>query len=64
MTPDTVSLPEAARRLGISPRSAQRLAKRDGQLCEGVPVLRFGSSLRVSVHQLDKLLGVEERRAS
>lgn len=61
---DTLSLPEAAARLGISPRHAERLAKRDGQLCEGLPVLRFGTSQRVSRSQLDRVLGVAERAAS
>jgi hypothetical protein len=56
--PDTLSLPQAAERLGISVRQARNLAK-TGQLCEGLPVIRFGERYRVSVHQLEQVLGLK-----
>ena len=56
---DTLSLPEAAARLGISKAHAYRLAKRDGRLCEGIVVVRFGSVLRVSRAQVERVLGLE-----
>lgn len=59
MSADTLSLPEAARRFGISERTARNLAK-TGQLCEGVPVLRLGSRLVVSKAQVDRVLGMQE----
>lgn len=61
---DTLSIEKAARRLGISRGHAYRLAKEQGQLCDGLPVHRFGSTLKVSRLQLDQLLGAGEAKAS
>lgn len=63
MTPATLSVAEAAERLGIGLTLAYRLA-REGELAPGIPVLKFGRTMRVPSRPLDRLLGVEEERAS
>jgi transposase len=52
----TISITEAARRLGISRGVAYKVAKRDGELARGLPVLMIAGQQRVSVMQLEKLL--------
>lgn len=61
MTARFVSLEEAAEVLGIGRSTAYRLAKRGEFPVAVVPV---GSKLKVSSYLLDRLLGIEEERAS
>ena len=60
MAADTVNLSDAARRLGISPSMAYRLARAGNNLTPGVRILRFGTAgrpvYRVSIAQLDAVL--------
>lgn len=62
--PRTVSLLDAARALGIGPGVAYRLARRDGQLCAGLPVVRVGERWRVAVAALDRVLDPPTDRAA
>lgn len=58
--PETVSVEAAARRLGLSRSLAYELA-RTGELCRGVPVLRFGArKLVVPRRAIDAALGVAD----
>jgi excisionase family DNA binding protein len=57
---ETLSVEEAARRLGIGRSLAYELARRDEL---GVPVVRLGRRFIVPRRPLDRLLGVEERAA-
>jgi len=57
MDRDTVSVTEAGYRLGIGRTTAYALARR-GSIA-GVPVIRIGRKLRVSVPALERLLGAE-----
>lgn len=65
---DTVSLVVAARRLGIGKSLAYTLAREDGQLTEGVKVLRFGTSsrpvFRVPVAQIDAVVAAQTTEAA
>jgi excisionase family DNA binding protein len=56
LKPETVSVEQAARLLGISRRSAYRYAK-SGEL----PVVRIGGRILVPVHRLAALLNGDER---
>jgi hypothetical protein len=49
----------AAGRLGISLSKAYELAREEGQLLEGVPVLRFGRKMSVPVRAIDRVLMVD-----
>lgn len=53
---DSLSLPEVARRLGVSHQTIWRAYKRDGEVLPGVRVFTVGSRLRVSGVQLDEYL--------
>lgn len=53
MKPETVSVPEAADRLGISRKTAYKLVKDDDFPAK---CIRVGSKLRVVVADLDRLL--------
>ncbi len=57
MTPSTLSVQEAADMLGISGRTAYRLAETRGELVPGVPVFRVASLWKVSKHQLEAFIG-------
>lgn len=59
-TCDTVSVQEAAERLGIGLTLAYRLA-RDGELTPGLKVLKFGRTMRVPRVPLEKLLAGEAK---
>lgn len=50
--PDLISIPEAARRLGLCPETLYRLS-RSGQF---VPAVKIGKSWRVSVPRLERFL--------
>jgi len=56
----TVSASEAAAILGIARSTAHNLYTRTGQLCDGVPVLRFGRRAVVSTCHLRAVLGLPE----
>ncbi len=56
----TVSASQAAAILGIAPSTAHNIYTRTGQLCDGVPVLRFGRRAVVSTHHLRVVLGLPE----
>jgi hypothetical protein len=56
---DSLSLPEVARRLGVSHQTIWRAYKRDGEVLPGVRVFTVGSRLRVSRIQLDEFLHVD-----
>jgi excisionase family DNA binding protein len=51
--PDTLSVPEAGRRLGLGKNASYEAARR-GEL----PTLRFGRKLRVPRAALEKMLGI------
>lgn len=57
MKPETISIQEAADRLGISRKTAYKLAREDDFPAK---CIRVGSKLRVVVADLDRLLGVAE----
>jgi len=56
----SVSLTEASRLLGISVALAGKLAKEQNQLCEGVPIMRFGRRIVVSARDIRAVLGWPE----
>ncbi len=56
MTPDTLSLPQVAKRLGVSHQTVWRAAKAKGEVLPGVKVFTIGSMLRVSTIQLEEFL--------
>jgi len=51
--PDLITVPAAARRLGVSPNTIYRLAASDAA---PTWVLRIGKSIRVSVPRLERFL--------
>lgn len=53
----TISVPEAARKLGISPASAYVAAQKDE-----IPVIRIGGRILVLKNQLDRMLNGGETR--
>lgn len=55
--PSTVSLPEAARMLGVSKSTAYDTAKATGELTPGVPVIKVGSRYVISMAHLRQTLG-------
>jgi hypothetical protein len=56
---ETVSVEVAAARLGLSRSKAYELAREEGRLHEGVPVLRFGRKMSVPVRAIDRVLMVD-----
>jgi hypothetical protein len=60
----TVSASQAAAILGIARSTAHNLYTRTGQLCDGVPVLRFGRRAVVSTRHLRAVLGIPDPIAS
>jgi excisionase family DNA binding protein len=52
MTPDLLTVPETARRLGLHPDSLYRLI-REGQF---PPAVNIGRSIRISVSKLERYL--------
>ena len=58
-TPETVSVEIAAARLGLSRSKAYELAREQGFLYRGVPVLRFGRKMAVPTRALDRVLLAE-----
>jgi hypothetical protein len=57
--PLTVSLPTAARVLGVGKWGAYDQAREKGELTEGVPVIKVGGRYRVVVAKLEAAMGVE-----
>ena len=57
---ETVSVEVAAARLGLSRSKVYELARQDGALGVGVPVLRFGRKMAVPVRAVDRALMVNE----
>jgi len=60
----TTSVEEAARALGVGRTTAYLLAREQGRLCDGVPVLRVGSRLVVPLVPLLRALGIEQPEAT
>jgi excisionase family DNA binding protein len=58
--PDLISIPEAARRVGVHSDTLYRLC-RTGQF---PPAIQIGSRWRVSVPRLERFLHVDEREGS
>lgn len=56
MIADTLSIPEAAKRLGVSHQTLWRQAKATGEVLPGVKVFKIGSRNRVSRIQVDEFL--------
>ncbi len=59
----TVTIPEAARLLGIGRNLAYEIANREGELA-GVPVIRVGRRLLVPQARLLAVLGLQQGRKS
>jgi excisionase family DNA binding protein len=57
---DLISIPEAARRVGLHPDTLYRLA-RSGQF---PPAIQIGSRWRVSIPRLERFLHADEELAS
>lgn len=58
--PLTLDLRTAAAAMGMSLRTAYRVAVPDGELCAGVPILRVGGRYRVPTEPLRRTLGMTE----
>lgn len=56
---ETCTIEDAAARLGISRSKAYELARTEGSLGNGIPILRFGRKMAVPVPALDRALGYE-----
>ena len=57
MKPRTVDLLQAAEVIGMGQRLAYTNAQTHDYLVPGVPVIRIGRKVRVSVHHLEELVG-------
>jgi hypothetical protein len=55
----TVTVPEAARLLGIGRNLAYEIASRDGEIA-GVPVIRVGRRLLIPLARLLEVLGLDD----
>jgi len=64
MTAKTCSVEEAARLLGVGRTLGYSLAREQGRLADGVPVLRVGSRLVVPTAPLLRALGIEQPEAT
>ena len=53
---DVITIPQAARRLGVSEETLRRLAREEGGRTKPAYVLQIGSSYRVSVPLLERYL--------
>jgi excisionase family DNA binding protein len=56
--PAFLTLPQAAQRLGVSPRTARRLIAD-----EGVPAVKLRGTLRIPWRSLDEWIALQERRS-
>lgn len=61
MTP-TITVPEAARLLGVARNVAYRLAATEGELA-GIPVIRIGRRLVMPRAPLLSLLGIQSKES-
>jgi excisionase family DNA binding protein len=57
----TLTIPEAAKLLGIGRNLAYEIARRDGELA-GVPVIRVGRRLLIPYARLLTVLGIDDKR--